>query len=468
MIVLFTFGCTSTAVQPQVAASPEKLMSVDVSYTPTTDRLVLLSTERVATVFALQTASATPLPTHTTTLALAKTVTQLSPTLTVVPITSMPTSSLPISSAPNELRMAYVVDGNLYFQDGSNSLKKLTNGGEDRSPILFSESGDKIFFFRGKMSEALYSISTDGSNEQVLATNNQLNSISSEYDESTLPCDAILVHHTPFLLFHTCFHPYEETTIHNDDLFMINTNTGQVKRVFASGQGGAYYVSPNGSMLAVDRLGYIDIVDINGKMLRPKVATYTLSEPIPLAPQVFWKSDSSGFVIVLPTNTHYDTAPDPRYQVWNYSLAGQAATQIDLTPAPVGTDSIRVSPDGNWILYTNYEDGLFYLGDLRNGHTQSLGSLQVVFGYEWSADSIHFVYGIPHAGGRGISLGSVNSTPSLIGKGDFIGWLDDSRYLYITDSTILMGEIGGIATVILTDVPISLFPGNPAGFVFNE
>jgi len=363
--------------------------------------------------------------------------------------------------------MAYVLEGNLYFQDGSNPPIQLTNRGEDRSPILFSESGDKIFFFRGKISDALYSISTDGSNEQVLAINNQLNSFSSEYDESTLPCDPVLVPHTPFLLFHTCSHPDEYTTIHNDDLFSINTDTGQAKKLFAFGQGGAYYVSPDGSMVAVDRLGYIDIVDMNGKMLQHKLATYTLSEPIPLAPQVFWKSDSSGLVIVIPTNTHYDTAPDPRYQVWSYSLTGQSGSQIDLTPAPVGTDAIRVSPDGNWILYTNYDDGLCYLGDLRKGHTKSLGSLQTVFGYEWSSDSIHFVYGVPQAGGRGISLGSVNSTPNFIGNGDFIGWLDDSRYLYTTDRTILMREIGEEATLILPGVPTSLFPGNPAGFVFN-
>lgn len=412
---------------------------------------------------------ATPVIASTLTMTgtLAPTVPPLSPTSAVVPVTSTPTSSFPMSSAPDELRMAYVIEGNLYFHDGSNQPIQLTFGGEERSPVLFSESGDKIFFFRGKISYALYSISTDGSNEQVLATNNLLVSLSSKYDESTVPCDPVLVPHTSFLLFQTCSHPDEFTTIRNDDLFIINTATGQVKSLFALGQGGTYYVSPDGSMIAVDRLGYIDIVDINGKVLQPKLAKYTLSEPIPLAPQVFWKSDTSGLVIVLPTNTYYDTAPDPRYQVWSYSLASRATTQIDLTSVPVGTDPIRVSPDGNWILYTNYDDGLFYLGDLRDGHTQSLGSLQAVFGYEWSADSTHFVYGVRQPGGRRISLGSVNSTPGLIGKGDFIGWLDDSRYLYTTDRTILMGEIGGKTTLILTGVPTSLFPGNPAGFVFN-
>ena len=60
MIVLLTLGCTSTAVQPPIAASIEAHMTVEVSHTSTANGLMLHSTERAATVFALQTASATP------------------------------------------------------------------------------------------------------------------------------------------------------------------------------------------------------------------------------------------------------------------------------------------------------------------------------------------------------------------------------------------------------------------------
>jgi WD40 repeat protein len=85
MIVLFTFGCTSTAIQPPIAAGTEVRMAIDVSQTPTTDRLLSRSTERVATIFALQTASATPLPTHPPTETLAPTATRM-PTSTSTPL----------------------------------------------------------------------------------------------------------------------------------------------------------------------------------------------------------------------------------------------------------------------------------------------------------------------------------------------------------------------------------------------
>jgi WD40 repeat protein len=76
IFILFTLGCTSTTIQPPVAASTEALMTVELSHTPATDGLVLHSTERAATVFALQTASATPLPTRTPTETLAPTPTR--------------------------------------------------------------------------------------------------------------------------------------------------------------------------------------------------------------------------------------------------------------------------------------------------------------------------------------------------------------------------------------------------------
>ena len=80
MILLLTLGCTSTTTQPPIAPNTEALVAVEASRTPTPDGLVLRSTERAATVFAIQTASGTFLPTHTPTETLT-----LTPTRTPVP-----------------------------------------------------------------------------------------------------------------------------------------------------------------------------------------------------------------------------------------------------------------------------------------------------------------------------------------------------------------------------------------------
>ena len=76
MILLFTLGCTSTMNQPPIAANTEAFIASEASHTSTSDGLALRSTERVATVFALQTASPIPLPTHLPTEKLTPTPTR--------------------------------------------------------------------------------------------------------------------------------------------------------------------------------------------------------------------------------------------------------------------------------------------------------------------------------------------------------------------------------------------------------
>jgi WD40 repeat protein len=101
IVVLFTFGCTSTAAQPPIAAGTESRMAVDVSHTPTT--------ERVATVFALQTASATPLPTRPPTET-------LTPTATPMPAST----STPLLLSPQGPWLAYLRYGlSIVNQDGT-------------------------------------------------------------------------------------------------------------------------------------------------------------------------------------------------------------------------------------------------------------------------------------------------------------------------------------------------------------
>ena len=110
---------------------------------------------------------------------------------------STPTSSLPISPpAPDGLRMAYIVDGNLHFQEGSNPVVQLTDSGEDWRLLFFSENGEKLFFLRRITPHSLYSINRDGSQEKALVTNNILQTIGTEYDEATLLCDINLVPNT--------------------------------------------------------------------------------------------------------------------------------------------------------------------------------------------------------------------------------------------------------------------------------
>ena len=64
LIVLLTLGCSSTPAPTPVETSATAVVETEVFYVPTTDWLARHSTERAATVFALETSSATLLPTR--------------------------------------------------------------------------------------------------------------------------------------------------------------------------------------------------------------------------------------------------------------------------------------------------------------------------------------------------------------------------------------------------------------------
>jgi len=346
--------------------------------------------------------------------------------------------------------MAYVIDGNLYYQNGGNPPLQLTDSGEDRRPISFSEDGKRVFFTRGP--QEIYSIDVDGSQEQALVTTDLLLTMVANYDKSTTPCNPILVPHTQLLLFNTCYHSIESTPLNHDDLFIADADNNLVRLILPE-KGGYSYVSPNGRMIAVDRQNSIDILGIDGRILYSKIVTYPRSEQISTAGRVYWASDSKELILLLPSKTFVDTFPPPTYTVWRYSLDTHTSVQIQLDPTPTMLGEIWVSPDGNWITYFVHNEGMF-LGNLQDGSTQAYH-----FGspHEWSPDSMHFIYDADPLDAD-LSLASINAPPVFIGKGGFIGWLDASRYLYI-DNTYgyAIGEIG--------KEPIAILVGSTQPFI---
>jgi hypothetical protein len=414
--------------------------------------VALLTACRVATPLPTAVATVTALPSLIVSSATALLPTP-TPTASPPPFTATPDYSPPVSSAPDDVQMAYTIGGHLYFQDGSKPSRQLTHGPAAGIPIAFSEDGQQIFFERSY--GEIYSIHVDGSQEQVLVPLSLLDTLGPEYkEEITTFCHPVLIPHKNVLLFRTCTYPSQNMIIYQDDLFSVDADTKQVKTLFPRGKGGGYHVSPDGEMLAIERLGSIDLHGIDGRLIRRKLATYIVSEPIPVGAEVHWLSDSSGLVLALPINTFYDTAPPPTYEIWRYSLKTGRGTLIELNPPVMGHAQIPVSSDGNWITYINHEEGSFYLGDLRQGNTQSYE----VFAYpdEWSPDNEHFVYNPSVVGSPGLYLGSTDAPPILIGCGEFVRWLDARRYICYS----FAGDVGAYVMGEIGREPVTILSGN--------
>jgi Tol biopolymer transport system component len=419
--------------------------------------------------------TSTSAPTVTLAATPVPSLTQIVSTPTVSPatLTPTPTSLIPISSAPDGLRMAYIIDGNLYLQDGNNSPIQLTDRGEDRQPT-FSDDGKKIVFLRGFIPHDLYSINSDGSQEQVAISGNILSALGAGYSELSEFRTFAFVPGTHLVIFDTReldeldvrMQDWNRTSSKNkDDLLIVDTDTGEIKSLLAPGQGGNFFISPDGDMIAVQARRKIDVVSIDGQMIRPNLVSYVPTQPYELLPDIFWVEDSTELIVTLPVGPEYNMDGPETRSVWRYSIDGKTKVQVSLNPPPIDSD-YSVSPDGNWILYSYYHypgktdesvtPGL-YLGNLREGSAE-LYSQDVVIP-TWSPDSSHFVY-------DGLFLGAIDSPPKSIGEGSFLGWSDANHYLYFTDGMIAMEEIGGPTKSFSVDVPESSIAVWPYLFTF--
>ena len=353
--------------------------------------------------------------------------------------------------------MAYIIDGNLYFQDGNNPFLQLTRSGEDWRIIFFSENGEKIFFQRGITPPfELHSINIDGSEEQTLITNILLRTMDPSYTDLTGFHHETIVPNTHLLLFST-YEPRDNNIVSwNGDLLVVDTDTAKIRKLpFHASD---FFLSPDGKYIARDRIGAIDVLGLEGNIIRKNLVTYTPSQPSFLPPGIIWAPDSQGLIILLPVRTNFDLGYISEFTVWRYTLNDGKGIQIPLDIFPTEGIAGMVSPDEKWILFNNAEEHYgFYLGNLSTGHAE-LNAPEAYMSYYWSSDSEHFIYS-----NGDIYLGSINSPPQLIGGDDFLGWIDANRYLYYADKNIVLGNINGSREIILADHE---FFNNPAIFTF--
>ena len=412
---------------------------------------------------AMPTATATIEPSLTPSAVPTSTESQPTPSSTV-PVPTLTPYAIPISSPPNGLHMAYIIDGNLYFQNGDNPPLQLTHSEEDWNILFFSENGEKIFFLRGTNPPFdLYSINTDGSEEQILVTNKLLRAFDASYNESAGFHNVTIVPGTHFLLFSTDETQSNGRLFWNGDLLVVDTETGEIKRLLPRGQIHKFYVSPDGRLIALDTIGTVDVIDLGGNIIKQNLLTYTPSEPSFLAPGIWWMPDSKGLIILLPVQTYFEVGYSPAYSVWRYALDDGGGVQVLLDPFPMNVYGAQISPDGNRIIYNNDDQYAFYIGDLRAGNTQLYLPKTFAFHdfWSWNSENEHFVYST--APGNTLYLGSISESPKRIGQGDFLGWIDANSYLYYVDKNVVLGEVNGSKEIILVDHE---FFNNPAVFTF--
>jgi hypothetical protein len=260
------------------------------------------------------------------------------------------------------------------------------------------------------------------------------------------------------------------------DIYRVNTDSGEKRKIAGgllgnAGQHHNFEVSPDGRYLAVAVSGYVDILDINGKIIRPNTILYRITTPDEFLPFRYWLPDSSGLIAIVAVDK-YNGGPDTpiSHTVWRYNMGDEVAVQLpkfDPSIARISQTpcSFSVSPDRNWIFYANYKSGTdeiqVYLGNLNNGHAQEYKwgggcGEPDTRNLQWSPDSKHFSSNWSF---KGAPIGSVDGS-STLGSGRFGGWIDSTHYYYATivgaDSRTIKtyaAEIGGASILVPTATP---------------
>lgn len=442
---------------------------------PTQDgTLRAVFTEVAATIIAQQMWTATPTQTATPTETIAPTQTP-APTSTQTP---MLTSTPPPLITLEGLRVAYTFKGNLYIQDSGGQPIQLTDSGIDSLPKL-SDDGQKIIFNRGERDkdQTIYTIDANGGNEREFVSSSTLAALGLGYDLTTRPLRWAFVPGTHQVLFQT-YHTDPSRPVGSSerqmrfpykDLLLLNLDTAQIRQILAPEKASDFGISPNGKLVWVLSQGHLNVIWLDGKIVRSlkDLPINTLPDEFFWQPTIYWTSDSRKLNLMLPTKEGFNPQPEAQ-TIWQFSMGDENPTEIKLSLPPFTTD-FKLSPDGNWAVYTSCCDSrsantAMYVENLHTGAVISLKTdpFDSQEG-EWSPDNTHFIINNRSDGAYlGDTSGNITQIKMLL----LIGWLDHNHYI---NRGGLMGEIGKEAIVRVIDLPAgaSFYDLIDFTFIFN-
>jgi hypothetical protein len=400
--------------------------------------------------------------------------TDFSTTETVATSTSVPiTPSLTQTPQPvfDGIRMAYIIEGNLYVQNSGGEPIQLTNSGADYLP-MFSDDGEKITFFRGMIPHALFSINSDGSQEQELVTGAILAELDTGYGNLTEVSSLSFIPDSHQLVFNTheldpraanIQDMYYQASKPNKDLLLVDTNTAEINRVVDKGNGGIFQISPDGQFIGIQAIDHVEVIKRDGKAVNKNLATYPTAWQYLARPDIYWAGDSSilNITLPIPTGSALDsTGPELRtiLQVC-LDCNDNQKSEIHLKPPPLG-DSFSISPDDHWIVYTYYyyegktdpsiTPGI-YLGNLKENTSMLLADVKQLNTlpemFYWNSDSTTFIFEDLRSD---LFLGNIDRTIVDLNKNEFHGWIDKTHYLY---GSLQVADLGQNTSLTIIDLP---------------
>jgi Tol biopolymer transport system component len=378
-----------------------------------------------------------------------------------------PTSPVPTATADtlvDQAQTIVIVNGeNIWtFQRGS-GLQQLTfDGRVDRAQI--STDGKRIAFTRRSElfpNTELFAINPDGTGEMQLLSREDLNELyPSPAGTGVFNVGQFMFRPNTHDLFFNTAEVFELGYLKTDDLFMVNSLSGEFRYILPASAGGDFLFSPDGSKIAIMRPDSFSVIDGDGANYIPEILTFTpvlTYSEFQYYPQPVWSQDSSIIGVALPSDD--PLAPDAFGEVWYLPADGESPfsagkiegdfyfTQVFSNPA--------LSPNLDRIAYSRPSEArnsrqLFISS--ADGIDETLVDVGEKEWHGWAPDSSHFVYRADDPTAFILALDGGESVVDLSGVDLY--WIDEGHYLIISGEQenwdVSLGELYGASELIST------------------
>jgi hypothetical protein len=413
LMLLISAALLSACTSP----TPTPLITADISDTPIDTPL----------------ASLTPQPTNTLPVSPSPTITS-SPSPTPTPEPAQP-----------ELLIAYI-DEDVFIWTESDGSVQVTQSGSIYD-LRLSPDGNYLAFLRLIDFEQveLHLVNVDGSEDRLLVDIQTLE----ELVPGDEPVGIFSFEWHPeggYLAFNTHIIGYGLLT--NDDLHLVNVETGSITTLLPSGQGGEFYYSPDGSQIALvtsgdymDLPGKISLVNADGSNRRDSLVTFpsvlTYSE-VPFYPPLAWSPDSDFVLVAIPSED--PLTADATISLWRISANGTEAIELFTINTSFFLSGLPVfSPDLTQVAYLQQvgqpDEPWFYLHIVRLDDLEDMLYFEgLVEDFSWilSTERLVFV-----SGDATLIVGSLSEppVPTDLPWNHSLVWVDSQSYLLVELNT---------------------------------
>ena len=382
------------------------------------------------------------------------------------------------------IQVAYIKDGNVWLWDPVSGARQLTSAGQ-ATAVRLSDDWQVAAFTRqvDDFRSELWAVNADGSDERALIGADELDALEVQDRQPTtrgiVPYRFDWMPGTHTVAFNTQQSHEGPSQLLSDDLRLVDADFDfdslEQITLLPSGEGGDFYFSPDGRLLAVTTPDSIDLMNVAGSDRRrvlefEPVTTY--SEYLYYARPV-WSPDSSYLLVAIPPADPLAEPAQPT-TLWESPAAGGEARQLSqLEGSTFFGPEAAFSPDLSRVLYTervgepaeNMRE--LHIAQVDGTQDQVYLTAPLMEAAGWAGDSDHFLFRFGQD--REVRYAEVGgSDRPLIAGAQLVDvrFVDPQHFLYIAASgdnfELGLGNVDGATHLIDT------ITGLPPDFDFNK